>query len=318
MTTYDTDFTVTEGFGSIRENYKRLIHFVYHSATRYKEGRNKRSQTKYKNVMYIPMRLSSELKVQPAREINGSLFVNSLLWYVFSEVGMDSSMFNKRGHQYPSNGINQLYQRSWSVKEFGPKKLMLFKQIHNKCAELLDIQDCDWVRTVEQVIIPLFISACENSKTPIYNPADKTYHLENKQVIIDWLVRLVQSVLTPGHDGPITSVILRGADEAIKNWSEKAKGSESKSEVAESETEKTVDAPDTSVQEPAVIPEVQAAVNSDIAVDFIKMLIETLECPVEDMTKLNTTVSMFNVIYKLMHAVEAKTQAACEYNKSKT
>ena len=224
MPTYDTDFAVSEGFGSIRENYKRLIHFVYHSATRYKEGRNKRGKTKYKNVMYIPMRLSSELKVQPAREINGSLFVNSLLWYVFSEVGMDSSMFNKRGHQYPSNGINQLYQRSWSVKEFGPKKLMLFKQIHNKCAELLNIHDYEWVRTVEQVIIPLFISACENSKTPIYNPADKTYHLENKQVIIDWLVRLVQSVLTPGLDGPITSVLLRGVDDEIKHWSDKAKG----------------------------------------------------------------------------------------------
>lgn len=318
MATYDTDFSVAEGFGSIRENYKRLIHFVYHSAARYKEGRNKRGKTKYKNVMYIPMRLSSELKVQPAREINGSLFVNSLLWYVFSEVGMDSSMFNKRGHQYPSNGINSLYQRSWSVKEFGPKKLMLFKQIHNKCSELLNIHDYEWVRTVEQVIIPLFISACEHSKTPIYNPADKTYHLENKQVIIDWLVRLVQSVLTPGIDGPITSVILRGADEAIKNWSERAKGSESKPQEAEAEEEKTVDVPDTAAQEPIIIPEVQAAVNSDIAVDFIKMLIETLECPVEDMTKLNTTVSMFDVIYKLMRAVEAKTQAACEYNKSKT
>jgi hypothetical protein len=264
------------------------------------------------------MHLSSEPKVQPAREINGSLFVNSLLWYVFSEVGMGSSMFNKRGHQYPSNGINQLYQRSWSVKEFGHKKLMLFKQIHNKCTELLGIQDCDWVRTVEQVIIPLFIAACENSKTPIYNPADKTYHLENKQVIIDWLVRLVQSVLTPGHNSPITSVILRGVDETIKNWSEKAKGSESKPEAVGTETETTAYLPASIVQEPAVIPEVQAAVNSDIAVDFTKMLIETLECPVEDMTKLNTTVSMFDVIYKLMHAVEAKTRAAYEYNKSKT
>ncbi len=211
--TYDTSFAVAEGFGSIRENYKRLIHFVCESAARYKRG-----ATYGKFRTYIPKHLTSETSIKPSHDINSSLFVNALLWYVFTEAGIDKQMLDKRGHQYPSNGIYHIYQRSWTLKGMSLNKLGAFKRIHTACATLLDIEEHEWVRTMEQVIIPLFISACEKHNAPIYDPSTRTYCLENKQATIAWLVKLVQSILTPGKDGPMTSVILRGMDKTISEW----------------------------------------------------------------------------------------------------
>lgn len=306
MSTYDTDFTVAEGFGSIRENYKRLIHFVYKSAVRYKEGRAKRGTSK--RNMYIPFALSSEVEVQPTRELNGSLFVNSLLWYVFSEAGMDSSMRNKRGHKYPSNGINQVYQRSWIVKEFGPKKLMIFKQIHRKCEDLLAIEDSEWVRTIEQVIVPLFISSCEASNTPIYDPSRKIYRLENKQVIIAWLVRLVQSVLLPGLNGPMTSILLRGVDAEIKHWSEKAKGVNTDTTPAYP----VLDTTDNCKQpESPVKPVVEEATNlKDLVHALTHYLSDVLTWPLSDVNELEKVDDTLMALQALIEAVRHKTNAA--------
>lgn len=211
--TYDTSFAVAEGFGSIRENYKRLIHFVCESAARYKRG-----ATSKKFRTYIPKHLTTEVSIKPSHDINSSLFVNALLWYIFTEAGIDKKMLDKRGHQYPSNGIYHIYQRSWSSKEISINKISAFKRIHTACSSLLEIAEHEWVRTMEQVIIPLFLAACQTHSTPIYDAESRTYCLENKQATIAWLVKLVQSILIPGKDGPITSVILRGMDKTISEW----------------------------------------------------------------------------------------------------
>lgn len=319
MSTYDTNFTVAEGFGSIRENYKRLIHFVYKSAVRYKEGRAKLGASK--RSMYIPFALSGEVEVQPTREVNGSLFVNSLLWYIFSESGMDSSMLNRRGHKYPSNGINQVYQRSWSVKEFGPKKLMIFKQIHKKCEDLLSINEAEWVRTMEQVIIPLFISVCESSKTPIYDPSRKIYHLENKQIIIAWLSKLVQSVLLPDLNGPMTSVLLRGATAEINHWSDRAKGTEHKTAVfrnlgfVEPDTAPAYPVLDTAdnckQSESPVKPAVEETTNlKDLVYALTRHLSDVLTWPLSDVNELEEVNETLTALQVLIEAVRHKTDAA--------
>lgn len=306
MPTYDTDFSVAEGFGSIRENYKRLIHFVYKSAVRYKEGRAKRGASK--RSMYIPFALSGEVEVQPTREVNGSLFVNSLLWYIFSESGMDSSMLNRRGHKYPSNGINQVYQRSWIVKEFGPKKLMIFKQIHKRCEDLLAINEAEWVRTMEQVIIPLFISSCESSKTPIYDPSRKIYHLENKQIIIAWLSKLVQSVLLPDLNGPMTSVLLRGADAEISHWSDKAKGVTTDA----APPYPVLDEADNCKQpESPVKPAVKETTNlKDLVHALTHHLSNVLTWPLADVNELEEVNDTLTALQALIEAVRHKTNAA--------
>ena len=306
MPTYETDFSVAEGFGSIRENYKRLIHFIYKSAVRYKEGRAKRGASK--RDRYIPFALSGEVEVQPTREVNGSLFVNSLLWYIFSESGMDSSMLNRRGHKYPSNGINQVYQRSWSVKEFGPKKLMIFKQIHKKCEDLLAINEAEWVRTMEQVIIPLFISVCESSKTPIYDPSRKIYHLENKQVIIAWLAKLVQSVLLPDLNGPMTSVLLRGVDAEINHWSDRAKGVTTDTAPAQSSTDTTDNCgqPE-STAEPAVEETKSIKDLIDTLTDHIS---NVLTWPLSDVEELEKVTNALIPVSVLTEAVMHKARAA--------
>lgn len=306
MSTYETDFSVAEGFGSIRENYKRLIHFVYKSAVRYKEGRSIRGTSK--RNMYIPFALSREVEVQPTREVNGSLFVNSLLWYVFSESGMDSSMLNRRGHKYPSNGINQVYQRSWVVKEFGPKKLMIFKQIHRKCEDLLAINESEWVRTMEQVIIPLFISSCEASKTPIYDPSRKIYHLENKQVIIAWLVRLVQSVLLPDLNGPMTSVLLRGVDAEIKHWSDKAKGVTTDTAPAYPVLEV---ADNCKKPESTAEPVIEETTDfKDLVHALTRHLSDVLAWPLSDVNELEEVNDTLTALQALIEAVQYKTNAA--------
>lgn len=306
MSTYDTDFSVAEGFGSIRENYKRLIHFVYKSAVRYKEGRAKRGTSK--RDRYIPFALSGEVEVQPTREVNGSLFVNSLLWYIFSESGMDSSMLNRRGHKYPSNGINQVYQRSWAVKEFGPKKLMIFKQIHKKCEDLLAINEAEWVRTMEKVIIPLFIASCESSKTPIYDPSRKIYHLENKQIIIAWLAKLVQSVLLPDLEGPMTSVLLRGADAEINHWSDRAKGVTADTAPAYP----VLDAADNCKQpESTADPSVEETTNlKDLVHALTHHLSDILTWPLSDVNELEEVNETLTALQVLIEAVQHKTNAA--------
>lgn len=226
------DFASTSGFQSIEENYRHLTYFVYAAAKKYQQGRGSRLHGK--KGAYIPCALTHEFEIKTVNTINGSLFTNALLWYVFSEVKLQNRMKDKRGRLYPSNCIYKLYQACWTSKEICPPRALIFKQLHKKFEDILSSPEHEWVRMVERIIIPLFLNDCETRATPCYNPETKTYAFENKQSIMAWLVNLVQAIFTPSKSDTMASVIYSHANTAIASWKRECLG-ESEPEVESNE-----------------------------------------------------------------------------------
>lgn len=165
-----------------QENHDRLLTFLYCVIRKYNESRQCK-QTKRSGMQLL--RPVKEQKVDTRSEINASLFLNSVLYYVFSESGLNSMMKDRHKRPYASNVLSSLYRKSWT-RECTPQRELIFKLVNKTCCSVLDQSDIEFAGFIERVLLPLYLGACASSGIPSYDKATAVYSQPAKNSILEW------------------------------------------------------------------------------------------------------------------------------------
>lgn len=164
-----------------QENHDRLLTFLVCVVRKYNESRQCK-QTKRAGHLLHPVKAQS---VNTKSEINASLFLNSVLYYVFSESGLNSMMRDKHKRPYASNVLSSLYRKSWT-RECTAQRELIFKLINKTCCSVLDQSDIEFAGFVERVLVPLYLGVCSASGSPSYDPESAVYSQPAKNSILEW------------------------------------------------------------------------------------------------------------------------------------
>lgn len=165
-----------------QENHDRLLTFLVCVIRKYNESRQCK-QTKRSGLQLLhPVK---EQKVDTRSEINASLFLNSVLYYVFSESGLSSMMRDKHKRPYASNVLSALYRKSWT-RDCTPQRELIFKLVNKTCCNVLDQSDVEFAGFVERVLLPLYLGACASSGMPSYDKTTAVYSQPAKNSILEW------------------------------------------------------------------------------------------------------------------------------------
>lgn len=165
-----------------QENHDRLLTFLYCVIRKYNESRQCK-QTRRSGMQLL--RPVKEQKVDTRSEINASLFLNSVLYYVFSESGLNSMMKDRHKRPYASNVLSALYRKSWT-RECTTQRELIFKLINKTCCNVLDQSDVEFAGFIERVLLPLYLGACASSGMPSYDQATAVYSQPAKNSILEW------------------------------------------------------------------------------------------------------------------------------------
>jgi hypothetical protein len=176
-----------------KDNHDRLMTFLACAARKYNESR----QCSRKNRKCIATKLFvQEPEIDVTTQMNSSLFVNALLYYVFSEAGVTSMMLDKHGRAYPSNVFSKLYKPAWQ-REITRTREIAFKNIQEICCNILDQSDLEFASFVEQVLVLNYLNMCKEKEMPAYNPDTKKYIQKVNNTIMDWAANYVEAIILP-------------------------------------------------------------------------------------------------------------------------
>ncbi len=165
-----------------QENHDRLLTFLVCVIRKYNESRQCK-QTKRSGLCLL--RPVKDQRIDTKSAINASLFLNSVLYYVFSESGLSAMMRDKHKRPYASNVLSALYRKSWT-RECTSQRELIFKLINKTCCSVLDQSDIEFAGFVERVLLPLYLGACSSSGIPSYDPATGIYSQPAKNSILEW------------------------------------------------------------------------------------------------------------------------------------
>lgn len=195
-----------------KDNHDRLFTFISCAARKYNESR----QCAKKNGKRMPLReFVRDQEIDISTQINASLFVNSLLYYVFSEAGIENLMQDRNNWKYPSKVFTRLYKPTWQ-KEITSVKKMAFKNIHDVCCTILDMSDVGFAVFIENVVILNYLNMCGTTKIPAYNPDTKRYSQRVNNAIMSWAVDYINALLKPIPDTPMAYSIKLKQDKIIE------------------------------------------------------------------------------------------------------
>lgn len=165
-----------------QENHDRLLTFLVCVIRKYNESRQCK-QTKRSGLHLL--RPVKDQRIDTKSAINASLFLNSVLYYVFSESGLSAMMRDKHKRPYASNVLSALYRKSWT-RECTAQRELIFKLINKTCCSVLDQSDIEFAGFVERVLLPLYLGACSSSGIPSYDSATGIYSQPAKNSILEW------------------------------------------------------------------------------------------------------------------------------------
>lgn len=165
-----------------QENHDRLLTFLYCVIRKYNESRQCK-QTRRSGMQLL--RPVKDQSIDTKSTINASLFLNSVLYYVFSESGLNSMMKDKYKRPYVSNVLSSLYRKSWTRK-CTPQRELIFKLVNKNCCSVLDQSDIEFAGFIERVLVPLYLGACASSGIPSYDKATAVYSQPAKNSILEW------------------------------------------------------------------------------------------------------------------------------------
>lgn len=195
-----------------KDNHDRLLTFLSCAARKYNESR----QCSKKNGKRMPLlEFVRDQEIDISTQINASLFVNSLLYYVFSEAGLDKLMQDRNNWKYPSKVFTRLYKPAWQ-KEITSGKKMAFKNIHDVCCTILDMSDVGFAVFIENVVALNYLNMCGTTKIPAYNPDTKRYSQRVSNTIMSWAVDYINALIKPIPDTPMAYSIKLKQDKIIE------------------------------------------------------------------------------------------------------
>lgn len=179
-----------------RDNHHRLFTFLANVAKKYHDSR----QCGRKNRHCSPLReYVRTQEVDTTKQINSSLFVNALLYYIFSEAGVTAMLLDKHGRIYPSNVFSKLYKASWQ-REITSSREVAFNRIHDVCCTILDQSDIEFAAFIDHVIVLNFLNACVKHDMPSYCAETKIYSQQVNNVIMEWAAAYVDALVMPRSD----------------------------------------------------------------------------------------------------------------------
>lgn len=196
-----------------KDNHDRLLTFLSCAARKYNESR----QCSRKNGKRMPLKeFVRDQEIDISTQINASLFVNSLLYYVFSEAGIEKLMQDRNNWKYPSKVFTRLYKPTWQ-KEITSAKKVAFKNIHNVCCNILDMSDVGFATFIENVAVLNYLNMCTETSIPAYNADTKRYSQRVNNTIMSWAVDYTNALIKPESDMPAAYSIKLNQDKIIES-----------------------------------------------------------------------------------------------------
>lgn len=196
-----------------KDNHDRLLTFLSCAARKYNESR----QCSRKNGKRMPLKeFVRDQEIDISTQINASLFVNSLLYYVFSEAGIEKLMQDRNNWKYPSKVFTRLYKPTWQ-KEITSAKKVAFKNIHNICCNILDMSDVGFATFIENVAVLNYLNMCTETNIPAYNADTKRYSQRVSNTIMSWAVDYTNALIKPESDMPAAYSIKLNQNKIIES-----------------------------------------------------------------------------------------------------
>lgn len=196
-----------------KDNHDRLLTFLSCAARKYNESR----QCSRKNGKRMPLKeFVRDQEIDISKQINASLFVNSLLYYVFSEAGIEKLMQDRNNWMYPSKVFTRLYKPTWQ-KEITSVKKVAFKNIHDVCCNILDMADVGFAAFIENVAVLNYLNMCTATSIPAYNAETKRYSQRVSNTIMSWAVDYTNALIKPESDMPAAYSIKLNQDKIIES-----------------------------------------------------------------------------------------------------
>lgn len=249
-----------------KDNHDRLFTFLSCAARKYNESR----QCSKKNGKRRPLReFVRDQELDVSTQINASLFVNSLLYYVFSEAGIEKLMQDRNNWKYPSKVFTRLYKPAWQ-KEITSVKKVAFKNIHDVCCNILDMSDVEFASFIENVVVLNYLNMCTATNIPAYNAETKRYSQRVNNTIMSWAVDYTNALIKPGSDMPAAYSIKLKQDKIIEELRTEALPTTPETPVEEKQPAQKVTT--TSVTEEQLISvaadETPASAEESVAIDM--------------------------------------------------
>lgn len=179
-----------------RDNHDRLFTFLIDVIKKYNESRQCSRKNRRCSAIRTYVR---ETEIDTATQINSGLFVNALLYYIFSEAGIGTMLLDKHGRIYPSNVFSKLYKASWQ-REITASREVAFRKIHDVCCEILEQSDMEFASFIDHVVVLHYLNACVEHEMPAYTAETHTYSQQVNNVIMEWAAAYADAVIAPRAD----------------------------------------------------------------------------------------------------------------------